>query len=58
VDIRIAASEAKMGFNFTKLGIHPGMGASHFLPKLIGYQKASELLLAKLLLEKMLLVLA
>ncbi len=35
-DFRIAAEDAQLGVTFTKLGIHPGMGSSHFLPKLIG----------------------
>jgi enoyl-CoA hydratase/carnithine racemase len=43
-DIRIATSDAKMGMTFTKLGIHPGMGATFFLPRLIGTARACELL--------------
>jgi enoyl-CoA hydratase/carnithine racemase len=43
-DIRIISKDAKLGFNFVSLGLHPGMGASHFLPELIGYARASELL--------------
>ena len=43
-DLRIAAAEAKMGMTFTKLGIHPGMGATYFLPRLIGTARACELL--------------
>src|SRR4029450_1606769 len=35
-DLRIAAADAKMGMTFTKLGIHPGMGATYFPPPLIG----------------------
>jgi enoyl-CoA hydratase len=44
-DMRIAASDAKMGMTFTKLGIHPGMGATYLLPRLIGAARACELLL-------------
>lgn len=44
-DIRIAAPEAKMGFTFTKLGLHPGMGATYFVPQVLGHARASELLL-------------
>jgi enoyl-CoA hydratase/carnithine racemase len=33
------------GFNFTKLGIHPGMGATHFLPKIVSPQLANDLLM-------------
>jgi enoyl-CoA hydratase len=43
-DVRIATSDAKMGMTFTKLGIHPGMGATYFLPRLIGTARACELL--------------
>lgn len=43
-DLRIATSNAKMGMTFTKLGIHPGMGATYLLPRLIGSARAAELL--------------
>jgi enoyl-CoA hydratase/carnithine racemase len=43
-DLRIAVADAKMGMTFTRLGIHPGMGASYFLPRLIGTARAGELL--------------
>jgi enoyl-CoA hydratase len=43
-DIRIAAEGAKLGFNFLALGLHPGMGATYFLPRIIGPAKAAELL--------------
>ena len=43
-DIRIAAKEAKLGFNFVSLGLHPGMGATYFLPRLVGSSLAAELL--------------
>jgi enoyl-CoA hydratase/carnithine racemase len=42
-DIRIAVDGAKMGMTFTKLGIHPGMGATYFLPRLTGTANACEL---------------
>mmetsp|Transcript_19825 Transcript_19825/g.28511 ORF Transcript_19825/g.28511 Transcript_19825/m.28511 type:complete len:286 (-) Transcript_19825:61-918(-) len=44
-DFRIAAENARIGFTFVKLGIHPGMGASLLLPRLIAPQKAAEYLL-------------
>ena len=44
-DFRIILSSAKMGFNFAKIGIPPGMGGSLLLPTLIGYQQAARLLL-------------
>jgi enoyl-CoA hydratase/carnithine racemase len=42
-DLRVAVADAKMGMTFTRLGIHPGMGATYFLPRLIGMARASEL---------------
>ncbi len=43
-DLRIAADEAKLGLNFTRLGIHPGMAATWTLPRLVGPAHAAELL--------------
>ena len=43
-DIRIAASDASFGFSFTRLGMVPGMGATHTLQRLVGYAKTAELL--------------
>ena len=37
-DMRIAEEKAKLGFNFSKLGLHPGMAATFFLPKLVGQE--------------------
>lgn len=45
-DIRIAATNAKLGFTFTKLGIHPGMGSSLLLPRVVSQETASYLLLS------------
>ncbi len=45
-DVRIASSNAKLGFTFTKLGIHPGMGSSVLLPRLVSQEVASYLLLS------------
>jgi len=42
-DLRIAAADAKMGMTFTKLGIHPGMGATFLLSRLVGTARACEL---------------
>ena len=44
-DIRVMSEGAKLGVTFTKLGLHPGMAATHFLPQLVGPQVAAELLL-------------
>jgi enoyl-CoA hydratase len=43
-DLRVAAREAKLGVNFTRLGIHPGMAATWTLPRLVGPAAAAELL--------------
>jgi enoyl-CoA hydratase len=43
-DLRIAAEDARLQGNFVRLGIHPGMAVSCFLPNLVGYQRAAELL--------------
>lgn len=43
-DIRFVAREAKLALNFTKLGLHPGMGASWTLPRLVGPSLAAELM--------------
>jgi enoyl-CoA hydratase/carnithine racemase len=43
-DFRVAAPEARFAANFVKLGIHPGFGLTHTLPRLVGVQKASLLL--------------
>jgi len=50
-DLRIAASDAKLGLNFTKLGIHPGMGSSWTLPRLVGPAHAADLLLTGRILD-------
>ena len=36
---------AKIGVTFAKLGILPGLGSTHLLPKLVGRAKALELVL-------------
>lgn len=44
-DFRVVAPEARFAANFVKLGFHPGFGLSHTLPRLIGTQKAANILL-------------
>ena len=44
-DLRLAADDAKIGFTFVKLGILPGLGSTHLLPRLVGMGKAMELVL-------------
>ena len=41
---RYAAQEAKLGLNFTRVGVHPGMAATWNLPRLVGPGMAAELL--------------
>jgi len=43
-DLRIVADEAKVGLNFARLALHPGMGGSWLLPRIVGDQRAAELL--------------
>jgi enoyl-CoA hydratase/carnithine racemase len=43
-DLRIAAREAKLGLNFNRLGLHPGMAATWTLPRIVGPALAAELL--------------
>ncbi len=44
-DIRLAAAEASIAFSFVKWGLVPEMGATWTLPRLIGIEKSSDLLL-------------
>jgi 2-(1,2-epoxy-1,2-dihydrophenyl)acetyl-CoA isomerase len=44
-DVRIAAENAKLGVTFAKLGLLPGLGSTHLLPRLVGLAKALELVL-------------
>jgi len=50
-DVRVASRSARMGVSFTNLGIHPGMGGSHFLPILVGSQTAARLFLTAELID-------
>jgi enoyl-CoA hydratase/carnithine racemase len=44
-DLRIAAECATLGLTFAKLGILPGLGSAHLLPRLVGRARALELVL-------------
>jgi enoyl-CoA hydratase len=43
-DIVVISVEARFGLNFSRIGIHPGMGGSWLLPRLAGRQRAAEML--------------
>lgn len=43
-DLRIASTQAAFHANFVRIGVHPGMGATYFLPRLVGTSKALEIL--------------
>ena len=40
-DMRVVGADAKLGVTFVGLGLHPGMGATHFLPKICGPERAA-----------------
>ncbi len=42
-DLRYAAEDAKLGVNFARLGIHPGMASTLTLPRAVGLARALEL---------------
>ena len=43
-DLMVVADDATLAFNFVGLGLHPGMGATLFVPRLVGPQRAADLL--------------
>ncbi len=43
-DLRVANKDAKYGANFARLGLHPGMAVGWVLPRIVGVQRAAELL--------------
>jgi enoyl-CoA hydratase len=50
-DLRFAASGAKLGAPFVKLGMHPGMAATYLLPNVVGEAAARDLLLTGRIVE-------
>ncbi|MCI0696668.1 enoyl-CoA hydratase/isomerase family protein [candidate division KSB1 bacterium] len=42
-DIRIMAQSASIGFTFIRIGLHPDLSCTYFLPRLVGPAKAAEL---------------
>lgn len=45
-EARVIATNAKLGLTFSRLGLHPGMGATCFLPRIAGMAVASDLLIS------------
>jgi len=43
-DLRLASDRASIGQVFHRIGMHPDMGGTHFLPRLVGPAKALELI--------------
>ncbi|WP_030484673.1 enoyl-CoA hydratase/isomerase family protein [Nocardioides aequoreus] len=50
-DLRYAAAGARLGAPFVRLGMNPGMAATHLLPEVVGLAAARELLLTGRLVE-------
>ena len=44
-DIRVMAQSASIGLTFIRIGLHPDLGCTYFLPRLIGLAKAAELMM-------------
>lgn len=45
-DLRLMAQSASLGFTFIRIGLHPDLGCTYFLPRLVGSAKAAELLMS------------
>lgn len=43
-DLRVGARSARLGANFLRVGLHPGMGATLLLPHVVGPARAARLL--------------
>lgn len=43
-DIRLASEKSKFGLVFVKRGLHPDMGGSYFLPRIVGTGRACEMI--------------
>lgn len=44
-DVCVVSEDSKLALNFVQLGLHPGMGATYFVPRRVGPERAAELLL-------------
>lgn len=45
-DFRLMAQSASLGFTFIRIGLHPDLGCTYFLPRLVGPAQAAELLMS------------
>ncbi|MGQ9860265.1 MAG: enoyl-CoA hydratase/isomerase family protein [Thermodesulfobacteriota bacterium] len=43
-DLRVASTRATFHANFVRIGVHPGMGATYFMSRLLGTARALEIL--------------
>lgn len=50
-DFRMMSDAASVGFTFSRIGLHPDWGATHFLPLLVGAGRAAELILSARMLD-------
>jgi len=50
-DVRIASEQAKFSFAFARVGLTPEFGSSFFLPRLVGYGRAAELIFTAKMLD-------
>lgn len=50
-DLRVAATGAKMGSTFVKVGLVPGDGGAYFLARVVGFSRALELVLTGTLVD-------
>jgi enoyl-CoA hydratase len=44
-DLVLCAEDSKLAVNFVQLGLHPGMGATYFVPRRVGAERGAELLM-------------
>jgi enoyl-CoA hydratase/carnithine racemase len=50
-DVRIGALSARLGVNFLRVGLHPGMGATALLPHVVGAPRAARLIFSSELVD-------
>jgi enoyl-CoA hydratase/carnithine racemase len=50
-DVRIGAFSARLGVNFLRVGLHPGMGATALLPHVVGAPRAARMIFSSELID-------